>query len=31
VPADNEDTHEIDFYKALGGEPSPATVFTFSD
>jgi len=30
VPADNEDTHALDFYKALGGEPSPATVFTFT-
>lgn len=31
VPADNEDTHALDFYKALGGEPAPVTVFTFSD
>lgn len=31
VPADNEDTHALDFYRALGGEPAPVTVFTFSD
>lgn len=30
VPADNEDTHALDFYRALGGEPSPVTFFTFS-
>ncbi len=31
VAADNEDTHALDFYKALGGEPTPVTVFTFAD
>jgi aminoglycoside 3-N-acetyltransferase I len=30
VPADNEDTHALDFYRALGGEASPVTFFTFS-
>jgi aminoglycoside 3-N-acetyltransferase I len=31
VPADNEDTHALDFYRALGGVPAPVTIFTFSD
>ncbi len=31
VPADNEDTHALDFYRALGGTPAPVTIFTFSD
>lgn len=30
VPADNEDTHALDFYRALGGEPAPVTIFTFT-
>ncbi len=30
VPADNEDTHALDFYRALGGEPSAVTIFTYS-
>lgn len=30
VCADNEDIHALDFYHALGGIPSPVTVFTFS-
>jgi aminoglycoside 3-N-acetyltransferase I len=30
VPADNEDLHALDFYRALGGEASPVTVFTFA-
>jgi len=30
VAADNEDGHALDFYRALGGRPSPVTVFTFS-
>lgn len=30
VPADSEDTHAIEFYRAIGGVPSPATFFTFS-
>lgn len=29
VPADNDDTHALDFYRALGGVPSPVTLFTF--
>jgi len=31
VPADNEDAHALDFYRALGGVPAPVTIFTFSD
>ncbi|WP_052517876.1 GNAT family N-acetyltransferase [Archangium violaceum] len=31
VPADNEDVHALDFYRALGGEPAPVTIFTFAD
>lgn len=30
VPADNEDTHALDFYRALGGDPAPVTIFTYS-
>jgi aminoglycoside 3-N-acetyltransferase I len=30
VPADNEDTHALDFYRALGGVPSPVTFFSFT-
>lgn len=30
VPADNEDTHALDFYQALGGVAAPVTIFTFS-
>jgi aminoglycoside 3-N-acetyltransferase I len=30
VPADDEDTHALDFYRALGGAASPVTFFTFS-
>jgi aminoglycoside 3-N-acetyltransferase I len=29
VPADTEDTDALDFYRALGGLPSPVTMFTF--
>ncbi len=29
VPADNEDTHALDFYQAIGGTPAPVTIFTF--
>jgi aminoglycoside 3-N-acetyltransferase I len=29
VPADNDDTHALDFYRALGGEEAPVTIFTF--
>ena len=31
VPADNDDTHALAFYRGLGGEPSPVTFFTFSE
>lgn len=31
VPADNDDAHALDFYRGLGGEPSPVTFFTFSE
>ncbi len=30
VPAENEDTHALEFYRAVGGMPSPVTFFTFS-
>jgi len=30
VPADNDDAHALDFYRALGGMPAPVTLFTFS-
>lgn len=30
VPADNEDEHALDFYRALGGAAAPVTIFTFS-
>jgi aminoglycoside 3-N-acetyltransferase I len=30
VPAENEDTHALDFYRAVGGVPSLVTFFTFS-
>lgn len=29
VPADNDDTHALDFYRALGGRPSDVTIFDF--
>jgi aminoglycoside 3-N-acetyltransferase I len=29
VAADNEDTHALDFYQALGGEAAAVTCFTF--
>ncbi|HEV2620044.1 MAG TPA: GNAT family N-acetyltransferase [Acidobacteriaceae bacterium] len=29
VSADDEDTHALDFYRSLGGEPSPVTIFDF--
>lgn len=29
VPADNDDTHALDFYRALGGTPSQVTFFEF--
>lgn len=31
VPADADDGHALDFYRALGGVPAPVTIFTFSD
>jgi len=30
VPADDEDVEALEFYRALGGEASPVTFFTFS-
>jgi aminoglycoside 3-N-acetyltransferase I len=30
VPADNQDLHALDFYRALGGVAAPVTIFTFS-
>ena len=30
VPAENEDAHALDFYRALGGTPSAVTILTFS-
>ncbi len=30
VPADDEDTHALDFYRALGGAASRVTFFTFA-
>lgn len=30
VGADNDDGHALDFYRALGGVPSPVTFFTLS-
>lgn len=30
VPADNDDGHALDFYRALGGVPSPVTFFSFA-
>jgi aminoglycoside 3-N-acetyltransferase I len=30
VPAEDEDTHALAFYRAVGGVPSPVTFFTFS-
>jgi aminoglycoside 3-N-acetyltransferase I len=29
VPADNDDLHALEFYRALGGESAPVTIFTF--
>jgi aminoglycoside 3-N-acetyltransferase I len=30
VAADNDDVHALDFYRALGGAPSPVTFFAFA-
>ncbi len=30
VPAETEDTHALEFYRALSGEPAPVTIFTFT-
>ena len=27
VPADNQDTHALDFYRSLGGRPAAVTMF----
>lgn len=29
VPADNDDNHALDFYRSIGGTPSPVTFFEF--
>lgn len=29
VPADDDDQHALDFYRAIGGTPSPVTLFHF--
>lgn len=29
VPADNDDAHALEFYRALGGVPGAVTIFTF--
>ncbi len=29
VPADNEDEHALDFYRAIGGEGAAVTIFSF--
>jgi aminoglycoside 3-N-acetyltransferase I len=29
VPADDDDQHALDFYRALGGAAAPVTIFTF--
>jgi aminoglycoside 3-N-acetyltransferase I len=31
VAADDDDTHALDFYRAIGGVPTPVTIFTFGD
>jgi hypothetical protein len=30
LAADNADEHALDFYRRLGGLPTPATLFVFS-
>jgi aminoglycoside 3-N-acetyltransferase I len=31
VPADDEGTHALDFYRAMGGTPTTVTFFAFSE
>jgi len=31
VATDNDDGHALSFYRAVGGEASPVTIFTFTD
>lgn len=31
VPADDEDKHALDFYRAIGGAAQPVTIFTFEN
>ncbi|MBS2016354.1 MAG: GNAT family N-acetyltransferase [Deltaproteobacteria bacterium] len=31
VPADDEDTHALEFYRAVGGVGAPVTIFTFDE
>ena len=30
VPVDHDDLEALEFYRALGGEPAPVTIFTFN-
>lgn len=30
VPADNDDTHALDFYRAIGGSAAAVTIFSFT-
>jgi aminoglycoside 3-N-acetyltransferase I len=30
VPADNDDTHALEFYRAIGGAPASVTIFTLA-
>jgi aminoglycoside 3-N-acetyltransferase I len=30
VAADNQDVQALDFYRSLGGQPLPVTIFTFA-
>ena len=31
VPADNDDAHALEFYRAIGGAAAPVTIFTFGE
>lgn len=31
VPAENEDEHALDFYRAIGGEPAAVTIFSWGE
>ncbi len=30
IPVDNDDLHALEFYRAIGGQPSPVTIFSFT-